>query len=115
MPKQLNQIIGSFVFRNEGDGCLTSKYQNHSNTEAPFIEACKLIGPINQDDQFIGTYKTVWLEDGNNDITMLLEIKRSATNNALFDFTWYVSNINQPTFWGTGMLFEALLVGAYWD
>lgn len=116
MPKQPNQIIGSFVFRNEGDGCLTSKYHHGDSTECPFTEACKLITAGNQNDRFVGTYRTVWLEDNNTHIPAELLIERHPANNNIFRLFWRdTTNNNSLIFEGTGMLFANLLTGTYWD
>src|SRR4051812_6825028 len=88
MPKQPTQIIGSFILRNEEDGCLTSKYQHGDSAECPFTEACKLITPLNPNDVFAGTYRTVWLEDNNRQIAAELTIQRHPNNNHLFQLFW---------------------------
>lgn len=116
MPKSKNQIIGSCIFRNEGDGCLSSKYQHGDSLESPFIEGCKLITPLIPDDPFIGTYRTIWLEDNNNTVVAMLIISRNINNPSIFSLRWHEQG--QPTstiFEGTGMLFTNFLVAAYWD
>jgi hypothetical protein len=116
MNRNRNHIIGSFVFRNEGDGCLTSKYHNDGSLEAPFTEACKLIDSADASNNFIGRYRTVWLEDFNNHEAIELLIERSTTNPSLFKLTWYrPGNLVDPTFEGSGMRYGDLLVGSYWD
>lgn len=114
MPKQPNQIIGSFVFRNEGDGCLTSKYHHGDSTTCPFTEACKLTTPPITNDIFIGTYRTVWIED-NGHVESELTIRRHPRNNDLFELHWRNPTSGHLIFEGTGMIFERLLIGAYWD
>jgi hypothetical protein len=115
MPKQPNQIIGSFVLRNEGDGCLTSKYHHGESLQCPFTESCKLITPMNPNDVFAGTYRTVWLED-NNHVAAELLIQRHQTNNNIFELFWRDPNNNRRLlFEGTAMAFDNLLIGAYWN
>jgi hypothetical protein len=115
MPRQPNQIIGAFTFRNEGDGCLTSKYHNGS-LSCPFIEACKLINPttLNPNDIFIGEYQTIWLEN-NNHVAATLIISRRRNNPRLFDLNWRHPTTNAFMFDGTAMIYENILVGTYWD
>lgn len=112
MAKNPNQIIGSFVFRNEGDGCLTSKYQNADSIEAPFVECSKLLRPISQTDVFVGEYRTTWIQEGSAE-NCTLTIARALNNANMFSITW--STNQNSHFTGTGMLYGELLVGAYWD
>lgn len=114
MPKQQGQIIGSFVLRNEGDGCLTSKYQHADSSQTPFTESCKLIGPISPNHRFIGDYRTAWLEDNNKVMSSTLSIITDPINTNQFKLTWS-NNFGVILFEGTGMLFGEILVGAYWD
>lgn len=116
MAKQPNQIIGSFVFRDEGDGCLSSKYQNADSRECPFTEACKIIGAVFDGPPFVGTYRTVWLEDGNVHIDAELNIIRHPQNPRIFKLKWYHPGAPaEIIFEDTGMLYGDLLTGAYWD
>lgn len=103
--------IGTCVFRNEGDGCLTAKWTNPSK-ESPFTEGCKLL-PDSTQDGFCGTYKTVWVQDGNKAEEATLVIKKHKLNERLYELTW--SNTDKTNFAGHGMLFENLLVAAYWE
>jgi len=117
MIKQKNQIIGSFVFRNEGNGCLTSKFQHGNSKECPFTEACKLKNKekINKINSFYGIYRTVWLQDNNAIVNSDLLIEEHPENPDLFKLTWHKPDKpNDIIFWGSGMIFENLLVGAYW-
>lgn len=116
MAKNKGQIIGSCIFRNEGDGCLSSKYQHGDSKESPFMEVCKLTSDFVQKDPFIGTYRTVWLEDNNNTVIATLVISRNPSNRNIFNLRWFEKT--KPTntiFEGTGMLYNDLLVAAYWD
>ncbi len=115
MPKLPNQIIGSFIFRSEGDGCLTSKYHHADSIGGPFVEASKITTPITPNDVFVGTYDTSWIEDLNISVVARLEIIRSIRNRNLFQLFWRDPITNNLIFEGTAMLFDGLLVGAYWD
>jgi hypothetical protein len=116
MPKQLNQIIGSFIFRNEADGCLTSKYHHADSPDGPFSESCKLITESNSSDNFLGTYRTTWLDDRNSIDNSLLIIERNVRNINLFRLTWQREGASGDIiFEGSGMIFGEFLVGAYWD
>jgi hypothetical protein len=116
MPKQPGQIIGSFFLRDEGDGCLTSKYHHGDSLEGPFTEACKLTDQSTSNERFVGTYRTVWLEDDNEHLAAELLIERHPRNTAIFRLFWRdAANNNRNIFEGTAMLFGTLLVGTYWD
>lgn len=107
-------IKGSFVFRDEGDGCLTSKYVN--TRSMPFVEAAKLRGNVSEKGRFYGVYDTVWLETDGTSIThtrALLTITRDALGN--YELKWQTDVNSPPFFEGIGMLFENLLVGGYWS
>jgi hypothetical protein len=72
------------LFRNEGDGCLTSKYLEH-RTDSPYTECCKRKqGSEITADPFEGTYDSCWLEIGNNRTSNLL-IKRRGD---VYDLLW---------------------------
>jgi hypothetical protein len=115
MPKQDNQVIGSFVIRDEGDGCLFIKYHHGESAEAPFAEAAKLMGTDTPDDVFVGTYRTVWVEDNFNSVVSDLVIERNPANANIFRLMWNVTGTNELIYEATAMLYQDLLVGAYWD
>lgn len=110
-------LVGSFVFRNEGDGCLTSKYHHFGSPTGPFTEASKVKSkPPSIIDEFSGIYETTWLEEFNNHEYSDLEIKPNHPNSNIFDVIWYnPQNKSEHYFEGTAMLFGDLLVGAYWN
>jgi hypothetical protein len=103
---------GSFVFRNEGDGCMTSKYMNDS--AGPFTECCTLIKAKNSHDVFCGTWHSAWLENNGEPGNATLKIDRQKSNAKLFELTW-TDNGGAVLFSGLGMLYEGFLVGTYWD
>jgi len=82
-------IIGSFFFRDEGDGCLTSKYMNDSSTECPFTEGCKLIPGTGTGDKFCGKYQSVWIEDNDKHVKAELLIKKNPKNSYTYKLYWH--------------------------
>jgi hypothetical protein len=68
LPKSKNQIIGTCIFRNEDDGCLSLKNQHGDSQDSQFIEGCILIGKLILDNPFIGTYSSIWLVGNNNTV-----------------------------------------------
>ena len=107
----MKNIFGSFVFRNEGDGCLTSKYINNGMT-GPLTECSKLQTEAGN-DKFIGNYFSVWLDTPRVISNSSLEISKSPAN-AFYDLLWKNSK-KTPIYGGQGMLFGDLLVGCYWS
>ena len=102
-------VIGSFVFRNEGDGCLTSKYINRGMT-SPLTECSKVQGRVHEDG-FSGRYFSVWLDSPVTPNNSFLQITR---NRESFDLTWSDSSSNR-IYGGQGMIVDNLLVGSYWS
>ena len=116
MAQNPSRLIGSIVFRVEGDGCLTSKYHHEDSRECPFTEACKLISKNGSTARYIGSYRSVWLEDANTHVPAILVIESHPLNTALFKLTWHQPGApSDIIFSGSGMLYENFLVGAYWD
>ncbi len=109
-------IIGCFVFRDEGDGCLTSKWMNDS-PESPFTEGCKILDrEKRQFGKFYGTYETVWVEDDNKHAKAHLLIEKNPKNPKTYKLRWYKPWKKEDIiFEGIGMLFEDKLVGSYWN
>jgi hypothetical protein len=105
--------IGCFVFKDEGDGCLTAKWNNDVVPD-PQSEACKLINGASKGVQFIGTYKTVWTE-GNSAHDCQLDITPHPKDPNQFAIRWYDVKHGIDKFHGVGMLCGGMLIGAYWD
>jgi len=107
----MSNIIGSFAFRNDGDGCLTSKFRNNIEPR-PLTESSVKRNNDTTTINFEGVYDTVWpQEDGE----AILEIEKVEPNN-LFNLKWRTNdNIREIRFYGQGMLSEKCLVGAYWN
>ena len=119
MAAKPNQIIGSFVFRNEGDGCLTSKYHHADSTNGAYTEACKLLreDPLHPLDRFAGTYRTAWIEEPDNSAESTELLIRLKTHH-IYELFWYnppFTNSADAVFEGTAMLYGDLLTGAYRD
>jgi hypothetical protein len=74
-----------------------------------------MITPINPGDVFIGTYRTVWLEDNNIHVAAELTVQRHRVNNNIYEVFWRTPNTNTLIFEGTAMNFENLLIGTYWS
>lgn len=109
MPKT---IIGSFVFRDEGDGCLTSKYLEHTNTRT-FTECCK-IKSISVRAGFTGVYDTTWIEGPSLFRTAQLEISKNATDE-FYVLKWTNISKSSTLYEGRAFLSDGKLVGSYWD
>jgi hypothetical protein len=113
-------IHGAFVFRNEGDGCLTAKFM-HDEKGGPFTESCVLTDLLNDrsleisSGSFLGDYTCTWIGGTNKHLgNGILTIRKQPTNVALYELSW-LNPKSQLIFSGTGMLFEKLLVGTYWE
>ena len=107
MPK----VTGSFVFRDEGDGCLTCKYLN-DDIQSPFTECCKIKSTPHHCDPFIGTFTTTWIEAIDEHEIATLNIRRGSGD--FFELKWDVhGKATNPTFTGKAMLYHGLLIGHY--
>jgi len=105
---------GAFVFRNEGDGCLTSKWINDTANTA-YVESCKLLPDENQDG-FRGRYRSSWTEDNNITVECDLLIEPHRQNRQLFQLTWRrTGNAGTVLFQGIGMMHGDLMMGSYWE
>lgn len=102
-----SKVFDSFLFRNEGNGCLSSVYMEHQSNR-PFTESCISQGPVNA-DPFIGTFDTSWLEPQNR--TGRLVIKRTGMT---YDLTWSGFSDDGSVYRGTAFLSEGKLIGSYW-
>jgi len=106
------ETIGTFTIRNEGNGCLTSKYLEH-NDITPYVEASKrtIIGII-VGDQFVGDYDTTWIEASNVTIVTTLNITLVGE---VYHFTWGTITGNPTKYEGRAMLVNENLVGVFWN
>jgi len=103
-------LVGSFIFRNQGDGCLLSKYVNNIALD-PYVEACKMIPGEPLGNPFEGRYTSVWIEDNGVRLDCVLII--STIPNNRYELQWR-DRQGRSLYEGIGMLFESLLVGSYW-
>ncbi len=104
------QIIGAFVFKNEGDGCLTAKWINNDEL-TPYPEACKSLDETTSMVPFEGLYKSTWIEDRDKVRECDLTITRLASG--VYDLFWRRGN--KLIFSGRGMIYNDALIGSYWD
>ena len=111
----MDKVLGYFVFENVGDGCLVSKFANW-NEHSPCTECARLKkGPVSLG--FEGEYYSTWIEEGDAadaaegpcHVTLIIQAKKNATG--IFTLEWSEG----ATFYGEGMMYGKLLVGAYWD
>lgn len=98
-------MTGAFIFRDEGDGCLSSKYFN-STMNTPLMEAAKIKKGTKGTDPFTGQYSTVWLEKSGSPEFGDLEITKKTSD--IFSLKW--SNPKQ-NYAGEAMIVDGLLVG----
>jgi len=106
---KMKEVIGSFYFRNEGDGCIMGKYLNQGMS-TPLPECAKKSESTKELD-FEGTYQTAWHAHGSANESML-EIK---PRKGKFFLTWTDKKSEQVLFKGEAMIVEGLLVGSYWS
>lgn len=103
---------GAFVYRNEGDGCITCKYFH--DAEGPFAEACVLRPGEKFTDSFPGVYDSVWIDASGTRKDIVLTISLQKLNSKLFDLEWRDNLTNKLEFKGVAMLHDKNLVGSYW-
>jgi hypothetical protein len=106
-------IIGTFVFRNDGDGCLSGKYVNKDSTNGPLGEVCKGKKGNKSKVVFVGKYDVVWLEDKGHRSSILTITHNSSRN--MYNLTWENKDKDNYSYKGIGMLYDGLLVGSYWS
>ncbi|MBA4241441.1 MAG: hypothetical protein C0448_12000 [Sphingobacteriaceae bacterium] len=106
----MNKIIGAFVFKDDGDGCLTAKWLNNDES-TPYPEACKLIEGTKGEKKFEGKYISTWIEDSTKVKHSNLSI--ISPSDGIYDLIW--SNATSTIFTGRAMLYGDLLIGSYWD
>ena len=110
-----NKVIGSFVFRDDNNGCLTSLYFN-TPSKGTSVESCKRDNNTST-KKFEGIYYTSWHEDAGEVEIGIVEI--SAVPNKYHNNDYILQwrkNDNTKTliYYGEAFLYGELLVGAYW-
>jgi len=105
------KIIGAFVFKDLGDGCLVGKWLN--SDEPPVYPQAAKLEKKNKDgkEKFCGIYVATWVEQINVTVNAKLEITRK--KNSTYRLKWY--DADGPLFFGNAMVYENSLVGTYWD
>ena len=105
-------IIGTFIMKDEGDGCLTSKHLEETD-DTPFVECCKLItASVGHASPFVGDYTTCWIEPGGNVQNGSLKISLIGH---VYQLDWSIIIHSTTTYSGKAMMSEGKLVGVYWD
>ncbi len=110
------RIIGTIVFRNDGDGCLSAKYLNNG-TRTPFADCCKRM-PNSIGNGFVGEYYTVWVESHEPSISgnaklIITEIEDDGRPTNTFKLEWQIGDTLRNIFTGKAMMYGELLVGYY--
>lgn len=111
----MSNIKGACVFRNDGDGCLSSKYVNEHTS--PFGETCKLLPESRSPDSrdvFEGQYNTAWLQSTvNPPFHAMLTIVHDPLG--FYKLTWLQPSTSNVIYSGIGMLYNDLLTCGYWS
>ena len=106
----MKKVIGAFVFKDDGDGCLTAKWLNNDELTA-YPEASKLIKNTNGEKKFEGQYTSTWIEGGSHIVQSTLSI--TSPSNGIYDLFWSRGSVT--IFTGRAMIYGELLIGSYWD
>ncbi|MBS1635307.1 MAG: hypothetical protein JST26_05245 [Bacteroidetes bacterium] len=104
-----NKIIGSFVFEDIGNGCLSGRWHNNSERKT-YPESAKLTsnrGAL----PFEGIYKTTWIQE--HDKTESCELIISLFHNEIYNVTWQRSNSIE--YQGQAMIYKGMLVGHFYQ
>ena len=105
---------GAFVFRNQGHGILSSTYFNTS-TPKPYPETAIRKSDAVDNDPFLGTFDTIWLE-ANQHFYEDLKIQKGFNGNQdAYYLEWRNKDTENQIEWkGLGNLENGLLIGCYW-
>jgi len=101
-------VLGSFYFQLTNNGNLLGEYINNG-LDSPMTESADFVGSILADN-FVGTYRSTWLENGNTE-SVILRIDNKGNN--IFSLVW--EDNNRPKFVGKGFLNNGILIGMYCD
>ena len=115
----MDPVLGYFLFKILGDGCLGSKYGNTIHPRL-FAECAVKTSQPDKVDDFIGEYITTWIEnDGAGEIVTaeaILEIFRRPHSTSQYRLIWRDREPpNSILYYGEGMLSDNVLVGSYWN
>lgn len=109
----MEKIIGAFVFEDLGDGCLTGKWLNNSES-IPYPESAKFKKRINESEDatsaFEGIYTTSWIEE--RDSVQFADLIIQKINSEIYKLEWRSGN--KISFHGKAMMFKRMLIGTYW-
>ena len=109
------EFLGAFAIKDEGNGCLTSVYNNQEQNE-DYPECCKLIAGFEKVD-FQGDYHSTWIESDEDGPTgqsnpSVLKIRKASPH--AYTLNWCDED-DEVIFKGHGMIRNGELVGAYWQ
>ncbi|HEU5053263.1 MAG TPA: hypothetical protein VFT78_09130 [Hanamia sp.] len=104
---------GAFVFRDQGHGILSSTYFN-TVTPKPYPETAIRKTDVTDNDPFLGTFDTTWLEANLNFYENLKISKGYNGNMDAYHLEWANKKTGGPEWEGLGNLENGLLIGCYW-
>ncbi len=113
--KQINLsdcLMGRFYFKKTHNGNLIGEFSNNRITIISSESADS--HSENDSDDFIGTYKTTWQQDGEPFFAKLTISYRNNTLQRIYKLEWTDRNVNL-IFVGEGFVFENNLIGDYRD
>jgi len=104
-------LIGTFAIRNQGNGCLFSKFVNTVENRA-MVESLILIPGSEpaKPSPFEGSYESLWLQGGGAVTGYTVSIV--ILDDARYGLRW--TRPHDVEYMGIAMIFENFLVGAYW-
>jgi|GEM_PF-1988316 len=110
MTDQAKPFRGAFIIRPHDHQILTSTYFNTGCGE-PYPETAKRTEPGTiAEDPFVGTFRTVWLQDDGS-YELKLEISRTP-GASLYELTW--TGKKGVEYYGEAVLEREILFGYYW-
>lgn len=101
-------VFGSFAFKDDGDGCISSKYLENSHI-TPLVECAKLDGKPGK-ELFEGNYKTTWVDAATKYGNAELKILKTGN---IYILTWFGTS-GKFSYEGKGFLYDGKLIGSYW-
>ena len=101
-------VFGSFAFKDDGDGCITSKYLENSHI-TPLVECAKLDGKPGK-ELFEGNYKATWVDAATGYGNADLEIVKKFD---IYELSWKGIS-GKFSYEGRGFLYQGKLIGSYW-
>lgn len=114
----LMPILGYFVYRDLGDGCIGSKYSNLRRERTFSESATKTLDDAAEPGHaYLGSFAATWIDAVNPVVSeqATLVITRKPNSNSQFVLQWSDPTDGLTVFHGEGMLCDGILVGAYWN